>query len=510
MPVRESRPMSKLGRLVISLSLSSLIANAYAASAKNCTSSADKIYQTLYIDSWINRGICVRSGGEAAICNQALQLSFKNLDDNRKALYAAAANVLALLPTIGALLGAPTTESWRLVTVIPFGGFLAMTLSFGSSILPINIDDYRNDADGNTMTDGKVEPSHNAPSGRLGAAQKGIDGYFDQVVDRILVRVRQNESQRLAKGHIWIGLLGMIVLSAGAQVAMAITEQGGVLVWYCISRYWFHLWYFLVTATAITESLAQLPFKENWKLFVSDVPYDISIQDGDSILPKLEDSNASAKQVLHQLASVKAGEAILHGSKQFTRPRNAILVMISVISKGDHRSKSVLRLISKCFSIGVFVFGTATFASAQLIALPVATLVLILILAAALFARAITGWIVAGVNTTEPLIHVIVNTTQEAQCLIGRILSLDEYDSQKTEENKSGKIQVELGGHVFVKQRRVGSRSRWYLRILGVLAEPFDLRKVNQSDPHLKTVPAETGNSEVELGLLREQTLGQH
>lgn len=245
MPVRKSRPMSKLGRLIISLSLSSLIANASAASAKNCTSTADKIYGTFYIDSWINRGICVRSGGEATICDQALQLSFQNLDDNRKALYAAAANVLALLPTIGALLGAPNTETWRLVTVIPFGGFLAMTLSFGSSILPVHIDDYRNDPHGNTMTDGKIDPSHNAPLGHLGASQKGINGYFDQVVDRILARVRRNESQRLARGRIWIGLLGMFVLLAGAQVAMTITEQGGVIVWYCISRYWFHLWYFL-------------------------------------------------------------------------------------------------------------------------------------------------------------------------------------------------------------------------------------------------------------------------
>ena len=237
--------MSKLGRLIISLSLLSLIANAYAASAPNCTSTADKIYQTFYIDSWINRGICIRSGGVATICDQAFQNSFQYVDDNRRALYGAAANVLALLPTIGALLGAPTTESWRLVTVIPFGGFLAMTLSFGSSILPTHIDDYKNDPYGNTMTDGEVDLSHNAPSGHLGAAQNGRSVYFDRVVDRILVRVRQNESQRLPRGHIWIGLLGMILLLAGAQVAMAITEQGGILIWYCISRYWFHLWYFL-------------------------------------------------------------------------------------------------------------------------------------------------------------------------------------------------------------------------------------------------------------------------
>lgn len=243
---------------------------------------------------------------------------------------------------------------------------------------------------------------------------------------------------------------------------------------------------------------------------MSDVPYDISIRDGDDILPQFADSNASAKQVLHQISSVKAGEMIIHGSKQLTRPRNAILIIISVAGRGDDQIKSFLRLISRGFSLGVFVFGTATFASAQLIALPIAVLAMTLILFAALFSRAITGWIVAGVNKTEPLIHVIVNTTQEAQSLIGRILSLDDQNSQDSEENVSRKIQVELNGHIFVKQRRVGFRSRWYLRFLGILAEPFDLRKVDQSNPHHEAVKDNTRSSEVELGLLRDQRFGQH
>lgn len=245
MPGQILRPSVTLGRLIILLPLLSLIANAYAASPPNCTSTADKIYQTFYIDSWISRGICIRSRGVSTVCDQAYQITYGHLDDNRKALYAAAANVLALLPTIGALLGAPTTETWRLMTVIPFGGFLAMTLSFGSSILPTYIDDYRNDPNGGTMSPGGSAASLNAPSRPLRTAQQGLDGYFDHVLDRLLSRVRRSDSQRLARVHIWVGLVGMIVLSAGAQVAMGITEQGGILPWYCTSRYWFHLWYFM-------------------------------------------------------------------------------------------------------------------------------------------------------------------------------------------------------------------------------------------------------------------------
>ncbi len=260
-----------------------------------------------------------------------------------------------------------------------------------------------------------------------------------------------------------------------------------------------------MTFTAIAENWAQLPFEESLKLFVSDVPYDVSIRSGDSILPKLENPNASASQVLHQLASLKAGTATLHGSKQYTRPRNAVLVMVSVVNRGQGRSRSLLRLFSKCASITTFIIGTALFASVQLLALPVAVMTLTLILAAGIFGRAITGWIVSGVNKTEPLIHVIVNTTQESQHVIARILSLDKYGSQATSGNEVRQIQVELGGHVFVNQRRVGHRSPWYLKTLGVLAEPFDLRKVDVSQNNSNVLQASTDESEVELGLMRGQ-----
>ena len=238
---------------------------------------------------------------------------------------------------------------------------------------------------------------------------------------------------------------------------------------------------------------------------MSDVPYDVNIRGGDSILPKLEYPNAKANQVLRQLASLKAGTATLRGSKQYTRPRNAVLVMVSVAVQGQDRYRSLLRLVSKCASITAFVTGTALFASVQLLALPVAVMTLTLILAAGVFGRAITGWIVSGVSRTEPLIHVIVNTTQEAQHVIARVLSLDKYGSQETGGGEVRKIQVELGGHVFVSQRRVGRRSPWYLRTLGVLAEPFDLRKVHHSETSSNAIQASTDQSEVELGLMRDR-----
>lgn len=270
---------------------------------------------------------------------------------------------------------------------------------------------------------------------------------------------------------------------------------------------------FPVTVTAIAENWAQLPFKETWKLFVSDIPYDIKVRGGDSIIAKLDKPEESVTRVLQSLASLKAGTATVQGSHQYTRPRNAVLVVISVVNHGDQRIRSLLRLLSKCTSIATFVTGTALFASVQLLALPMAVMVLTLVLAAGVYGRAITGWIVQGVSKTEPLIHVIVNSTHEAQHVIAQILSLDEYgteDMEYPDETEVRKLQVELHGHVFVKQRRVAHRTPWYLRTWGVLAKPFDLRDVDMSKMNsnahgevLEGTPP--SQSELELGLLRKE-----
>lgn len=94
-----------------------------------------------------------------------------------------------------------------------------------------------------------------------------------------------------------------------------------------------------------------------------------------------------------------------------------------------------------------------------------------------------------------------MNTPQEEQDVIARVLSPDKFGSQDTGGSEVRKIQVELGGHVFVSQRRVGRRSLWYLRSMGVLAEPFNLRNVHHAEITSNVNP---NHSEVELGLMSE------
>ncbi|KAL8800848.1 MAG: hypothetical protein Q9182_004868 [Xanthomendoza sp. 2 TL-2023] len=480
---------------MLSFLLALLSALAYAQDGKICATEPDQYIgnsqDRFQITAWMRRGVCVRSQSVRPACYQTLEATLKNLNYLRIGEYTGAASVLALLPTIGALLGAPTTEIWRLLTVVPFGGGLAMLLSFGGAILPVRVEEY-----GKDLSSHKVSFREKAAKTPYQQQQIEEETYaqLDAVVGHIEARMRQDQTRRLPKGHLWIGLLAMVALFFGAQAAMVITEQGGVLPWWCGSRWWMHLWYGM----------------ETWKLFVSDIPYDVKVRGGDSITAKLDKPEQSVDRVLQALASLKAGTATVQGSRQYTRPRNAVLVVISVVNHGDQQIRSLLRLLSKCTSIATFVSGTALFASVQLLALPIAVMVLTLVLAAGVYGRAITSWIVQGVSKTEPLIHVIVNSTQEAQHVIARILSLDEYGTEDIEfpnESEVRSLQVELHGHVFVKRRRIAHRTPWYLRTLGVLAQPFDLRNVDISKMSTRGEVQEgtpPSQSELELGLLRK------
>jgi len=190
----------------------------------------------------MGRGICVRSQHDGLSCYERLEKVLGNLNEIRRAEYGGAAGVLSLLPTIGALLGAPTNEIWKLMSIIPFGGGLAMMLSFGGAIMPVKVEDYehvinkKNIAIGSTISLRHLHMPGQGP-------QATTEEKLRQLVDRVRQRLDQRESKRLPKKYLFMGLTGMGLLLIGAQAAMSIVEQGGVIAWFCFSNWWMHLWY---------------------------------------------------------------------------------------------------------------------------------------------------------------------------------------------------------------------------------------------------------------------------
>lgn len=253
-----------------------------------------------------------------------------------------------------------------------------------------------------------------------------------------------------------------------------------------------------VTLTAPTENLVQLPFIETYKFYVSSVAYNISISGGESITEFFTKGEATDNVAvgLCQLSTLKTANLTIHGSQQFTRPRNSVMIMVSVV--GERRFGSFWRVLSKATSIAVFVTGTAMFASVTLLSLPIAVMVLTLDLLAGIFGRAIAGWIVSRVSETEPMIHIISSTRQEAYRAVSEILSLKSDDGTP--------FQIEVNGHVFINQRRMTKRSPWLVKILGVIAEPFDLRRAHNPTSLMAETQAPLLGSDINMISMERKT----
>ena len=104
-----------------------------------------------------------------------------------------------------------------------------------------------------------------------------------------------------------------------------------------------------------------------------------------------------------------------------------------------------------------------------------ATFALTCVLAAGIFGRAIASWIVAGIETAEPMIHFVADSEDEAYYVLSRLFMISHAD---LENPGSRRIQLELGGHIFLERRRIAARSPWLSWILGILRRPFDVLKV--------------------------------
>lgn len=234
-----------------------------------------------------------------------------------------------------------------------------------------------------------------------------------------------------------------------------------------------------MTLSAFAEDRAHRLFKKTFKLYVSSLPYDVEILGGQPVTDCFGHDPAF-ENALSQLNTLKPASMNLNGSSLQTQARNSVMVMVSIV--GQQKWEAYWQRLSKVFSVAVFVTGTAFFASVTLLSLIMAVVVLTVTLAAGLFGRAIASWIVSHVANTEPMIHIISNTEEEAHRAIAKILSL--------KSTTGSPFQVEINGHILINERRVATRSRITVALLGVLAEPYDIMK-----PYRKTTITSSGAS---------------
>lgn len=243
-------PFRRYARVILILTLVLMASCIPFAQAKdnqtsNCPLQSDTDPRIHFkVNKWVSRGSCIRSMPNKTLCEDTLGGILYNLHKLREAEYAGAASVLSLLPTTGALFGPPTSEIWRLKSIVPFGGFLAMTLSFGGALMPVRVEDYEEPVSKQNTAIGSIISLRKQLRGSHKDGRT-IDEKLLELGNRVRERIDQHESLRLPKTYLFVGLFGMVMLFAMAQAAMAVVEHGGFINWWCQFGWWMHLWYLL-------------------------------------------------------------------------------------------------------------------------------------------------------------------------------------------------------------------------------------------------------------------------
>lgn len=193
------------------------------------------------LSNWMARGMTIRGGDSVYQCLANLTVALEQVGQLNAAEYNGAAGALSLLPTAGALLGAPTRELWVVFKLVLLAGVLRMFLSLGGSITPSNVGDYDSEEPfsyggfmpttrlNNTdisrpisMRMRNIEDSGSLPK------LSDVDNFADEVKAR---------ADHLGGGGpflgVWVAMGCQVILVIALLVPMCYGQRGSVITWWC-------------------------------------------------------------------------------------------------------------------------------------------------------------------------------------------------------------------------------------------------------------------------------------
>ncbi|KAK8859928.1 hypothetical protein PGQ11_010662 [Apiospora arundinis] len=429
--------------------------------------SVDQEEGELDFNNWVNRGMTIRTGDSIHECLGNLTVALDLVGKLNEFEYAGASGALSLLPTAGALLGAPTREMWIVYKLVPIAGLLSMFLSLGGSITPSNVGDYDPDEPfsyGGFMPTNAVTATGRVPKSRPTtiAEREDVEHFESETgAQRFAEEVRQRADDDTGASlflGIWSAMVAQLCLVIGFLIPMYYAQRGSVITWWCRTWPWMWFWYSLVTVVAIFDNLVAAPFTKSWTIRVSRTPSGLVMDESSRKITDPRYPNA--------LEYIKSGPVMnqrLRVSHLATSyPRTCFYVVISV--QGISPVHAAAQVFAKAASVAVFAFGTALFASATLMSISIALMVLCLTLPAGVAGRVIAMWIVSSMSQqNKPILHKMVRSEEEAGKYFHAIAELD--------------LQLEIKGHVIVNGSIVTSRHSWFTpaTYIGLLAKPFDV-----------------------------------
>lgn len=105
-----------------------------------------------------------------------------------------------------------------------------------------------------------------------------------------------------------------------------------------------------------------------------------------------------------------------------------------------------------------------------------------LVVGSGVLGRVLVGNLAEEVRHQAGFVHVVVRNEDEAAAALGRLFEDQMRNAGGEREDgsrgKGTRFQIEIDGHVFVDGVRIKSRSKWPVRLLGVLARPYDVTRL--------------------------------
>jgi hypothetical protein len=213
--------------------------------------SVDQEGGSLDFNNWVDRGMTIRGGDSVYQCLANLTAALELVGQLSNAEYSGAAGALSLLPTAGALLGAPTREMWIVYKLVPLAGLFSMFLSLGGSITPSNVGEYDPSEPfsyGGYMPTTGVTATRRLPSSSASsvAGDPALLGFAEaqQEPKTPAVQFAEQVKQRAdddSGGGIRLGIFGAMALQFILMVCLLIpmwyAQKGAVVTWWCRVRF---------------------------------------------------------------------------------------------------------------------------------------------------------------------------------------------------------------------------------------------------------------------------------
>lgn len=222
-------------------------------------------------------------------------------------------------------------------------------------------------------------------------------------------------------------------------------------------------WYFLVVVVSVFDNIVAAPFTHSWTIRVAKAPSKVMVDNTQSRITDFERDRYTT--------IIKCLKAGINQKHRITIPdnepdvswRSCFYVVISV--QGILGFHPFLQILSRAFSVGIFAFGTVLFASATLMSIGDALILLCLVLPIGVVSRVVAMWVTAEMDKhNKSIIHTVVKDEVEAGEHMEAIINIDG-------------LQVETMGHVILNGYCIDQRSAIFsaATYIGLLAKPYDV-----------------------------------